>query len=434
MEVIDRNLEEAFINHYSQLLETDPLDGLRSEAKESFLKLGVPQKKSEAYKYTPIRRVLEKNFDFPGLSTPQSTWTKASCQEKFNPNDQANHLVFINGLYHQDFSTIKSPSSDLIIETIDSQTYGNNNEIKQYLGTLTKDKQDAFAFLNLSTFNQGLFLHSLKNKDNLPTYIYHFNDASSQAVSSPRVLTFVESGSRLRVYEKTFRDGSENHLTNSIVETVVRANGELRWTKLQNQTLSDYSIEGFYGSQEKDSRIYTNTFSFKSALTRNNLYISLDAENCETHMHGLYHLNQTSHVDNYTSVDHKEPNSFSNELYKGIVDEKAHAVFNGKIYVRPQAQKTNAFQSNNNIILSDDAKVNTKPQLEIWADDVKCSHGCTTGQLDEEAIFYLRSRGISKQNAKALMLNAFAAETVQEVQDDHIREEVELLILNKLGV
>ena len=434
MEVVDRNTEELLINHFSRLLGTDPLNGLRSSARESFLKLGFPAKKQEAYKYTPIKRVIEKNFDFAELSEPVTSWTKEACQEKFYANSEANHLVFTNGLYNQEFSVIKSPSSDLVIETIDNRSYENVADLKKYLGALTKDKQDAFALLNLAIFSQGLFLHSLKNKDNLPTYIYHFNDAASSAISTPRVLTLVETGSRLRVYEKTFRNGEANHLTNSIVEADVKSNGELRWTKLQNQTMADYAIEGFYGIQERDSRIYTNTFSFKTALTRNNLYLSLDGENCETHMHGLYHLNQTSHVDNYTSVDHTEPNSFSNELYKGIVDEKAHAVFNGKIYVRPQAQKTNAFQSNNNIILSDDAKVNTKPQLEIWADDVKCSHGCTTGQLDEEAIFYLRSRGISKTNAKALMLNAFAAETVQEVQDDLIREEVENLILNKLGV
>ncbi len=433
MDVEERNMELSMLGQYSELLETDPLDGLRASSKESFLKLGLPGKKSESYKYTPVARILEKNFDFSAVEPSVSGWSKEDCKEKLYPNEEANHLVFINGLFHEDFSIIKSPSSDLVIKTIDEALYAGTPEIRQHFNALIHDKNDPFAFLNTASFNKGLFLHSLKNKDNLPVYIYHFNDAESVSVSMPRILAISETGSRLRVYEKTFRKGSENHLTNSLTETVVHANGELRWTRLQDQTLNDYAVEGFYGIQEKDSRLYTNTFSFKSGLTRNNLSLSLNAENCETHMHGLYHLNQTSHVDNDTSVDHKEPNSFSNELYKGIIDEKARAVFNGKIYVRPQAQKTNAFQSNNNIVLSDDAKVNTKPQLEIWADDVKCSHGCTTGQLDEEAIFYLRSRGISKQNAKALMLYAFASETLQEVKDDLVREEVDNLILNKLG-
>ncbi|XOV94392.1 MAG: Fe-S cluster assembly protein SufD [Bacteroidota bacterium] len=434
MEVEARNTESTLIDLYSDLLSKDPLGGLRAQSKDLFLNLGLPHKKAEAYKYTPIKRLIEKNFDFTSISIPKTSWSKQSCEAKFYGNDQANHLVFINGLFNEEYSKIASPSSDLKILTIDSQSYQASEEIKSNLGKLIDEKNDVFAHLNTAAFNHGLFLHSFKNKDNLPTYIYHFNDGDTVNISMPRILTIVETGSRLRVYEKTFRNGDKNHLTNSLVESVVHTNGELRWTKLQNHTLNDFAIEGFYGSQNKDSRIYTNTFSFKAGLIRNNLGIDLNAENCETHMHGLYYLNQSSHVDNDTSVDHKLPNSFSNELYKGIIDERAHAVFNGKIYVRPQAQKTNAFQSNNNILLSDDAKVNTKPQLEIWADDVKCSHGCTTGQLDEEAIFYLRSRGISKQNAKALMLNAFASETLQEVTDEHIREEVENLILNKLGV
>ncbi|MEP4136102.1 MAG: SufD family Fe-S cluster assembly protein, partial [Cyclobacteriaceae bacterium] len=159
----------------------------------------------------------------------------------------------------------------------------------------------------------------------------------------------------------------------------------------------------------------------------------IDGENCEGHMNGLYLISGSTHVDNNTTVDHKQPNSFSNELYKGVIDEKARGVFNGKIYVRPDAQKTNAFQSNNNIIMADTATVNSKPQLEIWADDVKCSHGCTTGQLDEDAIFYLRARGISKTRAKALMLNAFAVETLEEIKQDLVKEEIENIILNKLG-
>jgi Fe-S cluster assembly protein SufD len=213
----------------------------------------------------------------------------------------------------------------------------------------------------------------------------------------------------------------------------VQANAELRYTKIQNYLTGTYAVEGIYATQKKDSRFYTNTFSFKAALIRNNIYINVDAENCEAHMNGLYQLGGKTHVDNNTSVDHLKPNCFSNELYKGILDENSRGVFNGKIYVRPEAQKTNAFQSNNNILLSDTATVNTKPQLEIWADDVKCSHGCTTGQLDEEAIFYLRSRGINKKRAKALMLNAFANETLQEVKNDLVTAEIEDIITNKLG-
>lgn len=168
-------------------------------------------------------------------------------------------------------------------------------------------------------------------------------------------------------------------------------------------------------------------------MVRNNLTINLEDENCEGHMYGIFLLDKKSHVDNNTSVDHLKPNSFSNELYKGILDERATGIFNGKIYVRQDAQKTNAFQSNNNILLSDDATLHTKPQLEIWADDVKCSHGCTSGQLDEDAIFYLRARGIHEKSAKAMLLNAFATEAMNHIGSEAVENEVKGLIDKKLA-
>jgi Fe-S cluster assembly protein SufD len=165
---------------------------------------------------------------------------------------------------------------------------------------------------------------------------------------------------------------------------------------------------------------------------RNNLQVILDGEGCESHLLGLYLVQGDTLVDNHTVVDHKKANAFSNELYKGIVDDNARGVFNGKIFVRPNAQKTNAFQSNRNILLSDKATVNTKPQLEIWADDVKCSHGCTTGQLDEEALFYLRARGIGEDTARAMMLYAFAGEVIESLKSETIKSYIDSLISERL--
>ncbi|MFM7857811.1 MAG: SufB/SufD family protein, partial [Flammeovirgaceae bacterium] len=167
-------------------------------------------------------------------------------------------------------------------------------------------------------------------------------------------------------------------------------------------------------------------------IVRNNFAIVVDGENCESHFHGLYLLHGSTLADNHTVVDHKKPNSFSNELYKGIMDGNAKGVFNGKIFVRPHAQKTNAFQSNRNILLSDSATVNTKPQLEIWADDVKCSHGCTSGQLDEEALFYLRSRGIPADTAKAMLLYAFALDVLAPVKNESLKTHLDHLISDRL--
>ena len=431
---IEQTISEQFQQWAGQhFADESPLKALKAGALEQFSTLGLPAPKSEAYKYTPISRILGKQFNFAAETTPAS-FSKADCQSQFYQIADANHLVFVNGLFNEEYSTIVSPSSDLTIRVLDDQALKEHSDIPKLLGKTSHIESDAFALLNLAFFNQGIYLQAAKNKDNKDTFIYHFIDGTAKdAIVYPRILVSSETGSRLNIFEKTFIRGEQNTLSVSIFEADVQANAELRYTKTQNYLTGTYAVEGIYATQKKDSRFYTNTFSFKAALIRNNIYINVDAENCEAHMNGLYQLGGKTHVDNNTSVDHLKPNCFSNELYKGILDENSRGVFNGKIYVRPEAQKTNAFQSNNNILLSDTATVNTKPQLEIWADDVKCSHGCTTGQLDEEAIFYLRSRGINKKRAKALMLNAFANETLQEVKNDLVTAEIEDIITNKLG-
>ena len=184
--------------------------------------------------------------------------------------------------------------------------------------------------------------------------------------------------------------------------------------------------------QKKDSVSNFHTYSFSGAIIRNNLNIKLTEKNCYANMYGFYAIKNSSHIDNHTSVDHIDESSISNEHYKGIIDKESNGVFNGKIYVRQKAQKTNAFQANNNILLSDSAKVNTKPQLEIWADDVKCSHGCTVGQLDEDALFYLMSRGISRKDATSLLLSAFSTDITDKIDDEDIREKYKSIILKEL--
>jgi Fe-S cluster assembly protein SufD len=184
--------------------------------------------------------------------------------------------------------------------------------------------------------------------------------------------------------------------------------------------------------QANSSHVNTFTLTLNGQLVRNNFGIAIDGEHCESHFHGLYLLNNTTLADNHTVVDHKKPNSFSNEIYKGVMDGNSKGIFNGKIFVRPQAQKTNAFQSNRNILLTDTATINTKPQLEIWADDVKCSHGCTSGQLDEEALFYLQSRGIPKQKAKAMLLYAFAAEVFAPIKNEVLKNYIDHLVAERL--
>lgn len=373
----------------------------QQKAWKTLLETGLPHKKSESYKFTPITSVLEKNIDL-------SIEAEIEVDKNLIYEEKGSHLIFINGSFSEKDSTLQD---DLKIEV---------NEV-------TEGKHDPFSLLNEALAPHEITIFSGAE---LPVFIYHFNGAG---ISNPRIKVKVSDGATLRVFEKLMSSSSANTFTNSYVQYEVGKNAFAYHTKVQNYHDKAFSHETIFSKVARDSHFYSNTFSFEGALVRNNLTINLEDENCEGHMYGIFLLDKKSHVDNNTSVDHIKPNCFSNELYKGILDEKSTGVFNGKIYVRQDAQKTNAFQSNNNILLSDDATIHTKPQLEIWADDVKCSHGCTSGQLDEEAIFYLRSRGINERNAKAMILNAFATETMNHIGMEYVENEIKELIDQKLS-
>ena len=371
------------------------------KAWETLSDIGVPNKKSESYKFTPITSILEKNIDWDSTFEVKNDKTLLYSEE-------GSHLIFTNGVFDKSLSSLQS---DLRVE----------------VNQVTEGKHDPFSLLNASLAPEEVTLYS---GSKLPVFVYHFNNVG---ISNPRIKVKVKGGDTLRVFEKLIASSQGNTFTNSYIEYEVEKNAFAYHTKVQNYHNKTYSHETIFSKVARDSQFYSNTFSFEGALIRNNLTINLEDENCEGHMYGIFLLDKHSHVDNNTSVDHIKPNSYSNELYKGILDEKSTGVFNGKIYVRQDAQKTNAFQSNNNILLSNDATIHTKPQLEIWADDVKCSHGCTSGQLDEDAIFYLRARGINERNAKAMLLNAFATETMNHISVESVISEVQSLIDEKLS-
>jgi Fe-S cluster assembly protein SufD len=242
----------------------------------------------------------------------------------------------------------------------------------------------------------------------------------------------VGKSAQVTIIEKYDSKGKANHFSNFVNEFVVNENAGLEYYSIQNDSNNRFQHTRTQIYQKNSSRVNTYTFTLQGKFYRNNLSLVLDGEGVESHMYGLYLLNNDTLGDNHTVVDHMKANSFSNELYKGIMDGSSKGVFNGKIFVRPNAQKTNAFQANKNILLSDKAQVNTKPQLEIWADDVKCSHGCTTGQIDEEALFYLRSRGINKETALAMMLYAFAGDVIDHVPNPAMKVFLDAVISDRL--
>ncbi|MEQ8241193.1 MAG: Fe-S cluster assembly protein SufD [Cyclobacteriaceae bacterium] len=406
----------------SQIIEQIKAESnFQKEGLAAFTALGIPEKKSEAYKFTPIKSILSKNFDW---STRGEFNAQVNFEDAFYPVENANHLVFLNGVYSHKDSKLQADDNSMTIKAVDL-----THEVHAAFGSVADQKNDAFTAWNSANSTAALHIEVSKNKQGTPTFIYHFVDSENQETYAfPRIFVKSNTGSELSIYEKLVVKGDHKAFINSTIEANVDANASLKYTKTQNYPSNIFAVEGIFAKQDTSSRFYTNTFSFSGAVIRNNIVIAIDGENCEGHMNGIYLIDGKTHVDNNTAVDHKAPNTYSNELYKGILKGQSKGVFNGKIYVRPAAQKTNAFQANNNVLLSENATINTKPQLEIWADDVKCSHGCTVGQLDEDAIFYLRARGISKDDAISLVLNAFTKDTLNQVDEELIKENILELI------
>ena len=369
----------------------------RAEALELLKVSGLPEKKSEAYKYTPVTQAIS------GLQLNEAATASAMNMQELLSSEEGSHVVIENGVFSEKDSSI---SDEVTIETSDEVTNG---------------LKDPYSLLNAVYCPAEIRITANKPVAQ-PVFIYQ---VTTRAFSSPRVSVTVNDGASLTVVEKVVP--SQGFL-NSYISFDVQKNAVANHVKVQNYAEDALTHETLLATQSRDSRFYSNLYTFSGKMVRNNVTLKLTDENCEGYMNGLYLLDGKTHVDNNTTVDHMEPNSYSNELFKGIVDEKATGVFNGKIYVRPDAQKTNAFQTNNNVLLSDGATIHTKPQLEIWADDVKCSHGCTSGQLDQEAIFYLRARGIGEKVAKAMILNAFAGETLQHLTVASVKSEVEEII------
>ncbi len=430
MTTITKNIKSEIIESYQQH-SFDVAEESRSKAITFFEKTGMPGNKHEEYRFTPINKKLEQNFNWNKLNTPS---TLSSADPYMIHELDANVVVLVNGAYSKLHSKIISLESELSVCSLKDAFQSKKSVVETYFNKISNSESDAFAALNTALWQDGVFIHVPENTNvEKPVLILHINDANSeQVISHTRLLGVLEKGSQLSVVEKSDSSGTQPVFHNFSEEWVITEKAHLEYCKIQNDSGNNYQITNTVIQQHDHSMLNTFILTLDGQLIRNNLNIIIDGENCESHFYGLYLLNGTSLVDNHTVVDHRKPNSFSNEMYKGIMDGNSKGVFNGKIFVRPHAQKTNAFQSNRNILVSDTSSINTKPQLEIWADDVKCSHGCTSGQLDEEAMFYLRSRGIGEATAKAMLLYAFASEVLAPIQNEKLKTYLDQLIAERL--
>jgi Fe-S cluster assembly protein SufD len=405
-------LKESLVQHYKNL-KSDILSDLRKDAITNFEVVGFPTVKHEEWKYTNLKQSLTKAYAIQ----PTSNITKSDIQSIVEKGPKGFTLVFVNGFYQPSFSTIDSSAVEI-------KYFQEEPALTQKYFGKNLPFSDSMISLNLAFATQGTVIRVKKGKVAEQAIICYFiSDARQQDILvQPSILTIVEEAAHATIAEIYHTLGSNTSFTNIFSHTVVKQDGYLETYKIQNDNDASVQVNNSQLVHEAKCVTNTTTITIGGGLIRNSLSIALNAEYNEAHLNGLYLTNGSMHVDNHTLVDHAMPNCYSNELYKGVLNGKSTGVFNGKIWVRKDAQKTNAFQSNKNVLISKEASVNTKPQLEIFADDVKCSHGATTGQLDENALYYMRARGIGEENAKKLLVHAFAFDVIDKIQNENIRE------------
>jgi Fe-S cluster assembly protein SufD len=403
---------------------------IRQKALEHFDKLGFPTIRHEEWKYSNVKNLVNQAFEFNAVTN----FSAQDLEEMPIPNLEGNILYFINGIYHAELSIVVSPASELQILTFAEAAKTQPELVEQYFNKYSDYQDNAFTALNTAFAKNGVFVHVPDNKVvEQPIILRFISDARTLNVASqPRNLIVVGKRSEVQIAEAYRSLGDYSSFTNAVTEFMVSEEANVHYYKVQNESDKSYHIGTTSVLQAGKSVFTANTVTANGGFVRNNLNIKIDGEYAEANMYGLYIPNGKQHIDNHTAVDHAKPNSNSNELYKGILKGKSTGVFNGKIFVRQDAQKTNAFQSCKNVLLSEDASMNTKPQLEIWADDVKCSHGTTTGQLNEDALFYMQARGISKDTAKAFLTLAFAQDVIDKFEIVAIKEYLQTLVEEKI--
>ncbi len=394
----------------------------RDQAMESFCKQGIPTRKHEEYRYTHVDLMLKEEFYFSA---------NKNCRD-----DQIEHLKFLkgahvaiieNGVFVEGSSNLQNLPAGLTICSLADAAKNNSTVFEKHYAQYAAINADAFIALNTAMAKDGVFIHIAKNVQiEKPIHIIHISTAFENTIINPRNLIVIDENAQAKIIESfETLESTARIFSNALTEIVINESAIVDHYKIQDENELGYLVNTTQVIQKKQSVFSTHTFTLSGSLVRNNLTLVLDDEHIESHLNGLYLTAGNQVVDNHTVVDHRKPNCNSNELYKGIINGKSTATFNGKIFVRKDAQKTNAFQSNKNILLSETGAVNTKPQLEIYADDVKCSHGTSTGKLDEDKIFYLRARGLSLASAKKLLMHAFASEVVDTVKIESLREYIE---------
>ncbi len=409
------------------------LHEVRSNAIKNFENKGFPTKKEEAWKYTSLNAVLKNDFSvFP---KKENTIEFKDVKKYFLHEIDTYKVVFIDGIFSSFLSATTHDGIDVCLMSSALTKPKYKMVIDTYFNQIA-NKEDSLTSLNTAFSLEGAYINIPKSKVvEKPIEIIYFSTGNEAALMvQPRNLVVVGENAHVQIVERHQSLNSNPVLTNSVTEIFAQKRAIVDYYKIQNDVQTANLIDNTYIAQKQESRVAVHTFSFGGNITRNNLNFYHQGERIDSTLKGITIIGDKQHVDHYTLVQHATPNCESHQNYKTILNDSATGVFNGKIFVEKEAQKTDAFQQNNNILIGDKATINAKPQLEIFADDVKCSHGCTIGQLDESAMFYMQQRGIPKKEAKALLMYAFTSEVTNSVKIPELKAKIARIIADKLGV
>jgi Fe-S cluster assembly protein SufD len=407
------------------------LSEIRQQALARFVELGIPTQRDEDWRFTNVAPL--KSFSFEPAAKFAHTVTANDLKKFPFTSFGGARLVFVDGFFAPEFSVIPQLPNGVKLMSLADALTSETELVKKYLFRHATIEKNAFAALNTAHFQDGAFIYLPPNADlEAPIHLLFISSGKTNGTMHPRNLIVAERGSHFCILENYGSLGDATHFTNSVTELIAGENATGHHLKFQDENLQTFHIGTLATHLGRASNVVTHSFALGAKLSRTNIFANLVGEGLETILNGLYLTRDSQLADHFMVVDHAAPRCASHEYFNGILAYKSKGVFHGRIHVRPGAQKTDAKQTNKNLLLSDDATVDTKPQLEIYADDVKCTHGATIGQLNDESIFYLRARGIPLEKARRMLVHAFAGEIIERVGCGSVREELDRIIWNRL--
>jgi len=435
---VSTEIADRYLSIYTENIEkisgnsSAYINSFRKEAFEKFRELGVPTRKDEAYKYTNLNIFFD--HDYKNYFIPVTSDFVRAEEFRCDVADLDTHgIVLLNGFYPTINGKLRQLPGGIVVGSLNEAAAKYPDLVREHYGKYADSKTDGLIHLNTALAPDGMFIYipagAVLSK---PVQIVNLVYSEEDIFNQHRNLIIVEKNAEASVLVCDHTLSPNKFLTNAVTEVYVGENSHFDLIRVQNEHNNAGKITHTFIHQEKNSVASSNNMTLHGGLVRNSTYHYLGGQGADTMSYGLFLTDKWQHVDNYVNVDHAFPNCTSNQLFKGVLDDMSTGSFNGRILVRQDAQGTMAYQRNNNILLTDDAKMDSKPQLEIFANDVKCSHGATVGQLDEDALFYLRSRGIETHEARLMLMFGFAHEVIQNIKIEALRERLDGLVIQRL--